>query len=162
MLTLPFYKRESFYFALSQFVFTFLATLFIVVGYLVTPVLFANLDSKGAGDIAGVLFVISGYISLFFLTLLLGWQFVLKLGLRFYWQNIFLLSILAILLWVISPWMSAIKQNYPMGLSKDSIDWPEFAALHGVYQVAYLLVIIVLIVAILKSAKSLKVLGEQR
>lgn len=159
---LVFYKQKTFYFAVSQIIYSFLASLLITVGYLVTPVLFASLDVKAAGDIAGDLFVISGYISLILLAILLSWQMFLRFSYRSYWHNGLALILLASMLWFISPWMKAIKENYPLGLHKDAIDWPVFATLHGVYQLAYLLVIIMLIWAMLKATISLKVLADKR
>lgn len=152
-------KKYLFYYTISQVLYTFLATLLIVVGYLVAPILFSALESKPAGDIAGLLFIISGYITLFLVLMMLMWQFWLKLGWRFYWQSIFVIPIMATLLLFITPWMNEIKALYPQGLTKESPDWPLFASLHGLYQLAYLVVIIMLIWAMLKSVNSMKSVG---
>ena len=96
-----------------------------------------------------------------FMAFLLLWSFFIGLSLGFNWPNIFSMFLMSILLWVVSPWMNEIKQNYPLGITKESVDWTLFASLHGVYQLCYLLVIIMLIFIILKSAKRLHVLGYQ-
>jgi len=149
-------KSPSFYFATSQFLYLALTTLLITVGYLVTPVLFSQLSSKAAGDIAGILFQLSGYITLVVLGFLLIWQLTLKVKFTFSWPNIISILIMLILLWWITPLMSEIKAKYPLGVTHNSADWSFFASLHGVYQFGYLIVIVMLILGLAKSVKALK------
>jgi len=148
-------KAESFYLIIGLVLQSFLVTLLITVGYLVTPVLFDSVDSKTAGDIAGVLFQISGYITLSVLILLLIWQQFYKFTSISTWANRVVVVIMLLLLFWISPWMNKIKQEYPMGVTPDSADWSIFASLHGVYQVGYLIVIIALIWNVYRSVKIL-------
>ena len=149
-------KSPAFYFASSQVLYLVLTTMLITVGYIVTPVLFEQLSSKIAGDIAGILFQFSGYITLAFLVLLLIWQLTLKVKFSFSWPNVLSFSIMLILLWWINPLMSEIKAKNPLGVTHNSADWPLFASLHGAYQIGYLLVIIMLILGMVKSAKALR------
>ena len=146
------------YHSISLVVYTFLATLLIVLGYIVTPILFAALSSKIAGQVAGVLFNIGGYVSLVLLLILFAWHYGLRLAVKSIWPNIMAMMIMIVLLWLISPWMAEIKALYPSGLDKNSADWPLFASLHGIYQLGYLLVITLLIAEMLKSTKSIYLL----
>lgn len=146
------------YHSISLVVYTFLVTLLIVLGYIVTPILFATLSSKMAGHLAGVLFNIGGYVSLVLLLILFAWHYGLRLAVKSIWPNIMAMMIMIVLLWLISPWMAEIKALYPSGLDKNSADWPLFASLHGIYQLGYLLVITLLIAEILKSTKSIYLL----
>jgi len=148
-------KAGSFYLISGLILQSFLLTLLITVGYLVTPVLFDSLETKTAGDIAGILFQISGYITISILILLLLWQQFYKFTFVSIWPNRIVVLIMLLLLFWISPWMNKIKQDYPLGLTSDSADWPIFASLHGVYQVGYLIVIIALIWSVYRSVKIL-------
>ncbi|WEJ63493.1 DUF4149 domain-containing protein [Thiomicrorhabdus lithotrophica] len=149
-----FMRSQLNYHSISLVIYTFLATLLIVLGYIVTPILFATLTSKMAGHVAGVLFNIGGYISVVLMLILFAWHYGLKLEAKSIWHNFLAMMIMIVLLWLISPWMGEIKALYPSGIDKSSVDWPLFASLHGIYQLGYLIVIIMLIVAMLKSTKS--------
>lgn len=155
MHPLNFLKSELSYHSISLIVYTFLATMLVVLGYIVAPVLFAAMSSKLAGYVAGVLFYIGGYITLVLLLVLFAWHYGLKLAVKSIWPNIMAMLIMGVLLWLISPWMAEIKALYASGIDKESVDWPLFASLHGIYQLGYLIVIIMLIVAMLKSTKSI-------
>lgn len=149
-----FMRSQLNYHSISLVIYTFLATLLIVLGYIVTPILFATLSSKIAGQVAGVLFNIGGYISVVLMLILFAWHYGLRLGAKSIWPNFLAMMIMMVLLWLISPWMVEIKAQYPSGINKESVGWPLFASLHGIYQLGYLVVIIMLIVAMMKSTKS--------
>ncbi|GAB6070563.1 hypothetical protein JCM30760_16600 [Thiomicrorhabdus hydrogeniphila] len=148
-------KPASYYLTIGLVLQSFLLTLLITLGYFVTPVLFDSLDTKTAGDIAGILFQISGYVTLTVLILLLLWQQFYKFTFVSIWPNRIVVLIMLLLLFWISPWMNKIKEDYPLGLTSDSADWSIFASLHGVYQVGYLIVIIALIWSVYRSVKIL-------
>jgi hypothetical protein len=122
-----------------------LITLLMTVGYLVAPILFANLSSVVAGDLAGKLFAVSAVIVMLTLSVMIAWLYWMGFHLKLTWplwlSNVVMLALYG---WI-SPAMQAIKAQYPTGLSTHSAAWPEFAAWHGVYQVLYLVVIVLLL-----------------
>lgn len=156
MSLLSFMRLQLNYHLMGLVVYTFLVTFLVVLGYVVAPILFANLSSKMAGYIAGILFNIGGYISVLLLFMLFIWHYVLKLGVKLIWPNVLAMSIMMVLLWLISPWMAEIKALYPLGLDKGTSEWPLFASLHGIYQLGYLTVIVLLVVAMWRSIKSIR------
>jgi hypothetical protein len=158
MSRFSFIRNEANYYSMSLVVYSFLATLLITLGYLVAPVMFAELDSKKAGYIAGLLFNIGGYITIVLSLLLLSWHAFLKLRIKSNWPNLVVICIMGALLWVVSPYMAKIKAIYPLGLTKDSADWSVFASLHGIYQFGYLIVITALILAMLQSITLIRAL----
>jgi len=151
----PFIKTDLNYRIYSLAIYSFLLSLFIGMGYIVTPILFSVLDSKTAGLLAGYLFKIIAYISLVLMVLFAIWHKFLRLSIKSMWPNLLSILIMSNLVWFIAPWMQNIKSMHPMGLSKGSADWPLFASLHGLYQVGYLVVIIMLIVLIWIERKAI-------
>lgn len=130
---------------------TVLVVLLTLLGYLVTPLLFAMLPQKVAGDIAGDLFNIAAVITIVGLILLPASSCLRKESLRQRWHWLLSLIIMVVLYLGIAPWMADIKLAYPGGVSKESADWTLFASLHGIYQLGYLLVIGLLIYGGYKS-----------
>ena len=121
------------------------AVLLVVVGYLVAPVLFANLDSITAGNLVGQLLTVT---NLTLLTGLFGLLIIRIVWIKDLVHNgliIFGLVLLSAIEYWISPLMKAIKADYPLGLTKESATWPEFAMWHGIYQLLFLTLIITLI-----------------
>lgn len=128
-------------------------TLLIVMGYVVTPVLFSQLSSHLAGQVASSLFVITAVFSLVSFSLL-AWQTCHhKQPLKYRWFWLVNLIILSVMLFGLTPWMQDIKALYPQGLTKESVDWPLFATLHGIYQLGYLLVSILTIFGLYRTIK---------
>lgn len=121
-----------------------LAVLLMTLGYLVAPLLFSTLETKIAGDLAGHLFVFSGWTFVTVLSLWLGWSRFKQYRSPYVLVYYLTLFVMLLLLLIVSPWMAEIKQNYPAGITRESIEWPLFASLHGIYQLGYLIVIIVL------------------
>lgn len=122
-----------------------LVTVLVVVGYWITPVLFSELSAQQAGEIAGTLFNGVSLVVAVMLTGLIGLYLFYKKPLKQVTSVLFALSVMLLLRIWISPWMQEIKTLYPLGLDKDSVDWPLFAGLHGVYQIGYLLTVLVLL-----------------
>ena len=122
-----------------------LVSLLLTIGYLVTPILFLELPPKQAGEIAGFLFNSASLIVLPCLFILIGFYAFYENQLKQVKSLVLSLVLLLILRLWISPWMSEIKAIYPLGLDKNSADWPLFASLHGVYQIAYLGIILLLL-----------------
>lgn len=121
-----------------------LAVLLMTLGYLVAPLLFSTLETKIAGDLAGHLFVFSGWTLVTVLSLWLGWSRFKQYRSPYVLVYYLTLFVMLLLLLIVSPWVAEIKQNYPAGITRESIEWPLFASLHGIYQLGYLIVIIVL------------------
>lgn len=151
-----FIKRSEFLNALALTLqFVVLMTM-LVTGYLVAPVLFANLTAKVAGDIAGILFNITAYIALVsFLIMAVLYKFQQRSGFLV-WSNLLNLVIMLLAVFWLTPWMAEIKSSYPQGLSKESADWALFASLHGVYQLAYLVVMTLILIGIFKQFNFIK------
>ncbi len=106
------------------------------VGYLAVPVLFASLDDRQlAGELAGEMFRLVGYLGLGAGALLLAsffWQ-----GARWrVWLVVAMLALVVVSVFVLQPMMVELKQH---GLVPDSEEAREFARLHGVSSVLYLL-----------------------
>lgn len=122
------------------------ATWLAVIGYLVAPVLFSELDPLKAGNLVGMLLSITNIVLLagLFGLLVARW-------LVFKWliaNGLLVLSVILICVsefWL-SPKMQVIKEQYPLGLSKTSPQWETFMTLHGVYQLVFLALILVLVV----------------
>ena len=130
---------------------TFVVTMMVVMGYLVAPILFAELNSKAAGDIAGKLFALTAYSVIVVMVLLAATSCYQKKPLKYRWHWLLSLIIITVLLFGIDPWMERIKSIYPQGISQDSPDWQLFAGLHGVYQLGYLMVLFLTSYGIYKS-----------
>lgn len=128
-----------------------LVTLLVTIGYLVTPILFLELPQKQAGELAGLLFNRVSLIVSGSLILLIGFYAIYKNQLKQVKSLVLSLGLLMLLRFWISPWMAEIKGLYPLGLDKNSVDWPLFASLHGVYQVGYLSIILWLLYWSLKT-----------
>ncbi len=122
-----------------------LATILLTVGYLVTPVLFTQLPAKQAGDLAGELFTWVSLIVLSTLFLLITFYSIAEKSVSSVKSLLLSLLLMATLRFWITPWMADIKGLYPLGIDRDSIDWPLFASLHGLYQIVYLSVIFLLL-----------------
>lgn len=120
------------------------AVLLMTLGYLVAPLLFSTLETKVAGDLAGHLFIFLGWSFITVLSLWLGWSRFKQYRLPYVLVYYLTLFVMLLLLLIVSPWMAEIKQNYPAGITRESIEWPLFSSLHGIYQLGYLIVIIVL------------------
>lgn len=130
-----------------------LITVMLTLGYWVTPLLFAQLEPVLAGALAAKLFNVSSLLVLSLLVLMMVWG-VLKNGiiaLKFMWPLELSLVLMGLLYGWVSPAMQSIKLRYPNGLDKLSVDWPMFAALHGVYQILYLAVIVLLCFWLIKN-----------
>jgi len=129
-------------------------TLMVVMGYVVAPVLFAELSSKVAGDIAGSLFELTAITVMVCLIMMAGFSCYRKQSLLERWHWLVSLVIMVVLYWGITPWMQQIKSHYPLGLNKESVDWGLFASLHGVYQLLYLCVIVLMLFGIFRLMRS--------
>jgi len=124
---------------------TVLQTLWIgglwVIGYVVTPILFASLDERRlAGELAGHMFTAINYIGLACGTLLLAFA-VLKSGGSFLKDRrimvlLLMLVLIAISAFVLQPMMQELKSA---GIVPGSEAAAQFGQLHGVSSVLYLL-----------------------
>ncbi len=134
-----------------------LVSLLLTTGYLVTPILFVELPSKQAGELAGLLFNRVSSIVMGSLFLLLGFYIVFEKKLKRVKSLGLSLVLLMMLRFWISPWMAEIKALYPLGIDKTSSDWPLFASLHGAYQMGYLIIILLLLYWSLKTLSGVKI-----
>jgi hypothetical protein len=106
------------------------------VGYLVAPALFANLDDRAlAGSLAGVMFRNMAYFGLLCGGLLLLFNQLRNGWWRLNWRTFVLVTMLLLI---------AVGQFYLAPMIADMrarglVDAPEFARLHGVAAVGYLL-----------------------
>lgn len=131
--------------AISGKIETVLQTLWIgglwVIGYVVTPILFASLDERRlAGELAGHMFTAINYIGLGCGTLLLAFA-LLKSSASFLKDRriiaIFLMLILiSVSAFVLQPMMQELKLG---GIVSGSEAAAQFGQLHGVSSVLYLL-----------------------
>ncbi|MBO1926756.1 DUF4149 domain-containing protein [Thiomicrorhabdus sp. 6S2-11] len=118
----------------------------ITMGYVVTPILFTQIDSKSAGDIAGVLFAIFSYFGMAAAVLsLLLIKFIDNLAKLPKWPIMVTLLLTASSHFGLGGWMTQIKARYPQGLDSHSADWALFMQVHGVYQLLYVVVLFVLL-----------------
>jgi len=105
------------------------------VGFIVAPALFANLDDRAlAGTLAGVMFGIIAWIGLLCAVLLLLSNQIRNPQHRLNWRAPVLLAMLALTLvgqFLLAPMIAELRLA---GAS----DQAEFARLHGVASVAYL------------------------
>ncbi len=114
------------------------------VGYLAVPVLFASLDDRQlAGELAGQMFRLVGYVGLGTGALLLATYFHLwrDWGKKTWHQwRIWLVSVMIFLvsigLFVLQPMMIELKQH---GLPPGSEQAAQFGRLHGASSIIYLL-----------------------
>lgn len=112
-----------------------------VIGYVVTPILFASLDDRRlAGELAGHMFTAINYIGLACGTLLLAFA-ILKLNGSFLKERriialLLMLVLIVILAFVLQPMMQELKLA---GIVPDSESAARFGQLHGVSSVLYLL-----------------------
>ncbi len=129
----------------ASFVIFSMAILWITVGYLAAPVLFAELPSKLAGEVAGKLFEFSSLIMQVTLIMLLGVYIGMEQSIRSIKTLVVALLFVCVLRFWIAPWMAEIKAAYPSGLTRASTDWAAFSTLHGIYQLLFLIVILLLL-----------------
>lgn len=114
------------------------------IGYVAAPVLFAQIgDRMQAGNIAGVMFRVGGWVSLacalILLAILYAWH-----G-KTVWRNRVLQIVVAMLMlgligqFVVQPEIAAIKaQAYPLPVAESALH-TQFARWHGISSVLYLL-----------------------
>lgn len=111
-------------------------------GYVVAPILFANLDKQMAGQLAGQLFHVSHYVGL--VAWILTW---LAVGRTSGWSQgklsknarrflLILLGLLAVSEWLITPTIAALKAGEVPFLVQ--IFGGNFGVWHGVSSVFYL------------------------
>lgn len=131
-----------------------MAVLWITVGYLVAPVLFAELPSKLAGGVAAKLFEFSSLIILVVLVMVLGVYIGIEQSIRSIKSLVVATVLVSLLRFWIAPWMAEIKAAYPLGLTRSSPDWGDFSMLHGVYQLLFLMVIVLLLFWSIKVVRS--------
>jgi hypothetical protein len=114
-----------------------------VVGYLVAPTLFATLpDRQLAGQIAGRLFEIDGWLGLVCAAYLLlyfplrqGWQALKRAG----WWLVLLLAVLtALSLFGVQPLMAQLKLEAGARDVMESVLRDRFVAWHGIASILYL------------------------
>ncbi|WP_198265264.1 DUF4149 domain-containing protein [sulfur-oxidizing endosymbiont of Gigantopelta aegis] len=131
---------------------TILLTLWIgglwIVGFLVTPTLFGNLDDRQlAGMLAGKMFTVISYIGLFCgsVLLLTEWRRaeVIKRSFNF-WLLVAMLFLVLVGEFVIQPQMAALKLA---GLATGA----EFSRLHGIASALYMLNCLLGLVLILRQ-----------
>ena len=106
------------------------------VGYIVAPALFANLDDRAlAGTLAGVMFGIVAWIGLFCAIFLLVFNQVRNPTQRLNWRALVLLAMLVLTLvgqFLLAPMIADMRLA-------GSSDQTEFARLHGMASVGYLM-----------------------
>ena len=105
-----------------------------VVGFIVVPVLFAELDDRAlAGSIAGTLFTLTSYIGLVCGSLLLLLNAAIRK--RINWRVLVIIAMLLLIVigqFVITPMVVELRVQ---GLT----DTPRFGQLHGVASVLFLM-----------------------
>ena len=146
--------------AISEKIEALLQTLWIgglwVVGYVVTPILFASLDDRRlAGELAGHMFTAINYIGLVCATLLLAFA-VLKLKGSFLKERrimalLLMLVLIVVAAFVLQPMMQELKLA---GIVPGTESAAQFGRLHGVSSVLYLLTSLLGLFLILSRRKA--------
>lgn len=150
-------KNTCFYWQTQFKVSLILAVLLIVLGYVITPILFASFSERQAGEFAAVLFNLVAAVTILLLSGLLVLAFKLRLiSMKTHWSVGLALMLMLGLLFYFAPEMALIKAQNSMQNLRESLDWPRFAALHGVYQLGYLVVIAMLILQTWQSHKMIE------
>lgn len=142
---------NSFHFRLALITPIVVACFLIIVGYVVTPVLFQQLPAKQAGAVASELFVYVAVVCLVSFSILAFQSCRHQQSLAQRWHWLLSIIIMSLLLFGLSPWMADIKATYPQGISHDSTDWKLFATLHGFYQLGYLMVLVLTLYGFYKT-----------
>ncbi len=131
--------------AISGKIETVLQTLWVgglwVIGYVVTPTLFASLDERRlAGELAGHMFTAINYIGLGCGTLLLAFAVLKSSGSLLKDRRVIALLLMLVLVvvsaFVLQPMMQELKLG---GIEPGSEMAAQFGQLHGVSSVLYLL-----------------------
>ncbi|GEM_PF-4205144 len=125
--------------------------IYVTLGYIAVPILFKFLPPATAGEIAGVYLTIAHSVMAF--TVLISWGLLWRyistcqtamLKWRFHLHFLMILLIEIVQLLIISPKMQAIKQQsftqYGEVLSKASPLWRDFAQLHGLSQILFVVI----------------------
>ncbi|QCU89977.1 DUF4149 domain-containing protein [Thiomicrorhabdus sediminis] len=150
-------KNTCFYWQAQFKVSLILALLLMVLGYVVTPILFASFNERQAGEFAAVLFNLIAVVTVLLLLGLLVIAFKLRLvSLKTHWSAGLAFMLMLSLLFYFAPEMASIKVQNSMQNLRESLDWPRFAALHGIYQLGYLVVIAMLILQTWQSRKMIE------
>ncbi|WP_178861657.1 DUF4149 domain-containing protein [Thiomicrorhabdus cannonii] len=123
-----------------------LAAVLLTVGYVVAPLLFAELSEVAAGKLVGVLLQWSQSFVLVWLLLSATAFWFYRHAWVFGKTFVLLMLLLAINLFWLGPEMEALKAGFPEGVPKGSALWQEFMMLHGLYQLSYLSAILLLVV----------------
>lgn len=110
-------------------------------GYVVAPILFANLERQVAGEVAGRIFQVTSYIGIICLIVLLGVKTILRHRTVLQsWQFWMLLAALLITLFgefYLADAMRNLKILQP-ALEQGSQAYAKFARLHGVSSALFL------------------------
>ncbi len=104
-------------------------------GYVVAPILFQMLDRTTAGNVAGQVFAVTSYIGLACgLALILGLVFTRANGVRM-WLLVIMVAVIVVGQFVLAPMMQELKlAGIPVGSDNAS----QFARLHGLSSILYL------------------------
>ncbi len=122
-----------------------------VVGYLVVPILFGSLDDRRlAGELAGSIFSAISILGLFCGTYLLLRAKWMAPQTNRIWALLVMLLITAATLLVLQPMMQELKAS---GIVSGSEAAAQFARLHGVSSVLYLLLSLLGLYLIVASSK---------
>lgn len=112
-------------------------------GYIVTPMLFSVLDDRRlAGELAGRMFTLIGYIGLFCgAALLISLIYQAGRYWRRTWQIWVLMAMLLLVIagqFLVQPMIQELKAGSPAGFIEGSAEAGRFGALHGVASMLYL------------------------
>jgi hypothetical protein len=126
------------------------------VGYLVAPTLFARVDSSVAGEIVGHLLRSEAWLSFCCALALLG---MLRLAAdleqrarkRLSWLVLAMLACALILYFGIQPMMAQLREAAGPGGVRGSPQWHQFAMLHGISQLVYVIESVLGAVLVVKS-----------
>ncbi|MBS4020471.1 MAG: DUF4149 domain-containing protein [Dechloromonas sp.] len=133
---------------LSEALYLFAITLWIgglwVIGYLVAPVLFANLgDRQLAGMVAGKLFALIGWIGLgaaaYLFVFLLARHGLRALRAAGLWLVLLMAALAAAQLFGIQPLMEQLKLAAVAQEAMASVTRDRFATWHGISSIVYLI-----------------------
>jgi hypothetical protein len=120
-------------------------------GYVVAPILFQTLDRVTAGMVAGQVFTVTSYLGLACgLFLILGLLVSRSRGFRL-WTLLIMLCIIMLGQFVLAPMMLELKQA---GIPEGSDNASDFARLHGLSSILYLVNSILGLVLIISSNRA--------
>lgn len=127
------------------------------VGYLVAPLLFATLGRTTAGNIAGSVFLVEAWLSVFCAIVLIVTEMSTSKGRnaperqRLLWLVLGMLGCVLVGYFGLHPFMAALRSAGGAGAAMDAGASARFAVLHGISSLLYLIQSLLAVALVLKA-----------